>query len=87
MLGLEYPGIGNEDAAESKAGLERIPYIAIKPNFPGSTNRGKANIPRHLVGFKCLPKIGFAWVCFRQKLALDWLWALHAGPLAATNET
>jgi hypothetical protein len=48
-------------------------YIATKPNFPRPSKQVGRNIPRHLRPSSGPLKIGFVWVCYRPKLALDWL--------------
>jgi hypothetical protein len=50
----------------------KIPYIATKPNSPGITSRDNPNIPWQLAELPHLPNIGFGWVCYGPKLALDW---------------
>jgi hypothetical protein len=55
------------------AACSKIPYIAFKPNFLILAIRDKPNIPRQLATLRRLSEIGFVWVCYGPKLALDWL--------------
>jgi hypothetical protein len=48
-----------------------FPYIANEPNFRSVPVRSNQHVRKHLPKFQRPKKIGFVWVRFRPKLALE----------------